>query len=261
MRFLLYAFAIVLLIGGVQVVDYLTTRPYFESEGVDRVVTLDVINRFEAGDTIEIGGRTVVLEHVPAALVTTHILLYLAFWLIAALLLWTRPHDPLVRLLAFTILALTAGNFFRPITDMPLDTTRGMLLQQICALGRFLGPALLVNFALVFPRRTLPPKAVTRIRAFAFGIPFALYLVEQYVLLRGARYLLYDGVLATIRYWDIRFWVFIAAWAACGALLLGAYKQLPEKRERDQLKWIMWSVLFAACADAVIVAIALYGAG
>jgi hypothetical protein len=93
-----------------------------------------------------------------------------------------------------------------------------------------------------------------------------LFLVEEYLLWRGAAstrapYLIYDGVLTTIRYWDIRFWVFLASWAACGTLMLRAMRQLAPGRERTQVKWIVWSVLFATVADTLIVGIALYGAG
>jgi hypothetical protein len=205
------------------------------------------------------------LSGLPPSLITTHILLFLAFWVIAGVLLWARHDEPLVRTLVLTILALTAGNFFRPATDLPLNTLTGMLLQQICALGRFLGPAMLVNFGLVFPRPTLPPRTINRIRAVAFGVTGVLFVVEQYVIWSGARspaapYLLYDGWLATIRYFDIRFLVFLAAWGACGALLFRASRLL-EGKEKIQVKWITWSVLFAFIADTVIVLIALYGAG
>ncbi|HSL71962.1 MAG TPA: hypothetical protein VK864_17060, partial [Longimicrobiales bacterium] len=159
-----------------------------------------------------------------------------------------------------------AGNFFRPITDLPLNTTRGMLLQQICAFGRFLGPALVVHFGLVFPRPTLPPRLIHRIRTIGYAIPFALFLVEQYLLWRGAAsasapYLLYDGFLATIRYWDIRFWVFLGSFITCGVLLLRARRHLMPGRERAQVKWIVWSVLFAVAADTIIMLISLYGVG
>ncbi len=234
---------------------------------------LELINRHRAGDdlTFEIthdGARQALqanLSGVPTSLITTHLLLFLAFWVIAGVLLWARHDDALVRTLVITILAMTAGNFYRPATDFPLNTISGMLLQQICALGRFLGPALLVNFALVFPRRTLPSRTINRIRAVAFGITGLLFIVEEYVILRGALspnapYLLYSGVLETIRYFDIRFFVFLAAWGACGILLYRAARKL-EGREKIQVKWITWSVLFAFVADTVIVVIALYGAG
>ncbi len=239
-----------------------------------KVFDLDVLNRYFAGDTVTVAltrsgepqSYPMVLTRPPTSLLTTHTLVYLVFWAIAALLLWARYRDPVVRLLVYTILALTAGNFFRPITDLPLDTTRGMLLQQLCAIGRFLGPALVVHFGLAFPRPVLPQATVRRIRALGYGIPFALFLVEEYVIWRGARssaapYLIYDGVLATIRYWDIRFFVFLGSFIACGVLLLRAQKKLTPGRERAQVKWVLWSVLFAALADTIIVIIALYGVG
>lgn len=255
----------------IRVGDVAADRVLGRSAG--HVLELELINRYRAGETVvfevaQQGRRqalTATLSAVPTALLTTHVLLFLAFWLIGGILLWARHDEPLVRTLVLTILALSAGNFFRPATDLPLNTTSGMLLQQICALGRFLGPAMLVNFALVFPRRTLPPRTIARIRALAFGVPGLLFLVEQYVIWRGARsltapYLVYDGMLATIRYFDIRFFVFLAAWGACGVLLLRAARRL-EGREKIQVKWLTWSVLFAFVADTLIVVIALYGAG
>jgi hypothetical protein len=245
----------------------------FLGKSAGKVLELDLINRYDAGDEIVFEARqggisqalSARLPNIPGALVTTHLVLFFVFWAIAAVLLFARPHDPLVRLLVLTILALSAGNFFRPATDLPLNTTSGMLLQQICAIGRFLGPALLVNFGLVFPRPTLSRRKIAIIRGLAFGIPGALFLVEEWVIWRGAHspaapYLIYEGVLATIRYFDIRFFVFLASWIACGALLLRATRFLAGK-EKTQVKWVMWSVLFAAIADTVIVVIALYGAG
>lgn len=239
-----------------------------------QVFELDLINHYRAGDSVVIQslsrgtvqGRGLPLSGVPGDLLATHILLFFAFWAIGGVLLRAQPRDPMVRLLVATILALTAGNFFRPATDLALNTTRGMLLQQICAIGRFLGPAMLVNFGLMFPRPTLPARTIAWVRGLAFGIPGVLFVIEESLLWRGALsprapYLIYDGVLATIRYWDIRFWVFIASWAACGALLLRATRHLAPGRERIQVKWIMWSVLFAVIADTVIVGFALYGAG
>jgi hypothetical protein len=239
-----------------------------------RVFIYDVLNRHRAGETVIVeisrngvpDTRKIQLAPLPGPLIGTHLLLYLTFWAIAALLLVTRHTDPRVRLLAATVLALTAGNFYRPATDLALDTTRGMLLQQICAVGRFLGPALVVHFALVFPRPTLPPQRVRQVRALGYGIPFALFLVEQYLLLRGARsatapYLLYDGVLATIRYWEIRYFVFVGSFVVGGALLLRSQRRLSDPRERAQVKWLVWSILFAATADIVIMTIALFAAG
>lgn len=238
-----------------------------------QVLEFEVINRYRVGDKLTFAvthdgqpqALDATLSGIPTSLTLTHVILFLAFWLIAGVLLWARHDEPVVRMLVLTILALTAGNFYRPATDLALNTTTGMLLQQICALGRFLGPALLVNFGLIFPRPTLPPHKIKLIRGLAFGITGALFLVEEYVIWRGARsvaapYLLYDGVLATIRYFDIRFFVFLAAWGTCGFLLLRATRLL-EGREKIQVKWVTWSVLFAFFADTLIVVIALYGAG
>ncbi|CAN5874653.1 hypothetical protein BH23GEM9_BH23GEM9_07730 [soil metagenome] len=239
-----------------------------------RVFSFDVLNRHRAGEQVTVeyrrsgvtSVRHVELAPLPAALTGTHILLYLTLLAIAALLLITQHDDPRVRLLATAVLALTAGNFYRPATDLALDTTRGMLLHQICAIGRFLGPALVVHFALVFPRPTLPRPVVRRIRALAYGIPFGLFIVEEYLLIRGARsatapYLLYDGILATIRYWDIRYFVFVGAFVVAGALMIRAQRTLTDARERAQVKWVVWSILFAATADILIMTIALYAAG
>ncbi len=74
-------------------------------------------------------------------------------------------------------------------------------------------------------------------------------------------YLIYDGVLETLRYWDIRFWVFLASFAACGLLLLRSSRLLTSRSERAQVKWVMWGVLFPVIVDAFIVAIALYLGG
>jgi hypothetical protein len=253
--------------------DALQPRPELGSNAA-AVFELDALNRFAAGDTVswqfmrERSPRVqaAVLQNVPAPLVLTHLIVYFVFWAVAALLLWTRPHDPVVRHLGYTILALTAGNFYRPITDIRLDSALGMAVQQLCALGRFLGPALVVHFGVIFPRRTLAERTARRVLAVAYGVPLLLFVVEEFVLLRGASrahapYLLYDGLLATIRYWDIRFWTFLAAFAACAVLMIRTNRRLTVAGERAQVKWVMWGVLFAVVVDATIVGVALYVGG
>ncbi len=97
-----------------------------------KVLELDALNRFHAGDSASwqimrasaASTHTAVLQNVPAPAVLTHLIVYVVFWAVAALLLWARRHDPVVRHLGYAILALTAGNFYRPITDLRLDTPR-----------------------------------------------------------------------------------------------------------------------------------------
>jgi len=235
---------------------------------------LDVLDRHRAGEeviwTVERDGvrRTVAspLRSLPAGLVGTHLLLYAVFWGVAFFLLFARPHDPQVRRLAWVVLATTAGNFFRPITDLALDRPLGLLLQEVCAAGRFLGPALTVHFAVSFPSPSLSARARRTVLALAYGIPGLLFLVEQGVIVRGALdpaapYLLYRGVLADLHYWQIRFWVFLGSMLAAGILMVRSARRLPTARERAQVKWVVWSVLLAAAVDMVIVASALYVGG
>jgi len=232
-----------------------------------------VANRYRAGDTarwiVERDGERAPLagpfQRLPRALLVSHYLTYLPFLAIAFFLAWLRRSDAQVRLLVFTILAMVAGNYLRPITEMSLDTPLGIALQEACALGRFLGPALLVHWATTFPKPTLSPRAQRRVLSLGYGLPFVLFLAEQGFLLRGifdgdAPYLLYTGPIARLGYFQLRFWVFIGSFVATGALLIHAYRRI-DGQARKKVKWVVWSVCVVAALDAALVATAFYFQG
>jgi hypothetical protein len=258
--------------AGVQPGDRILSIGDVAPRPIDRsrraaVLHFDVLARHSAGDTaawrydragVTLAG-TAVFRGLPEGLITTHAIVQAVFWLLALSLLWLRHDRVVVRLLAYGVLANTAGQFFRPITDLPLDSAVNIVLQEVCAIGRFLGPALVVHFALVFPVRTTTGRARTRILAVAYGVPFVLFVVEQWLLIRGALsesapYLLYTGALSTLHYGDVRYLVYIACWIGAGALMMRSLRVLRAAPERDQVKWVMWSVFTAIAAEVMLIA-------
>lgn len=231
----------------------------------------DIRNDFRAGEVVEWrvvrNGREATLVGPmvgePRSLLASHLVVYGAFWVIAFFLLWVRRDLVAVRHLAFTVLALTAGQLFRLNTDMAVTTPLGFTLQQASTVGRFLGPALVVHFGLIFPVRTLGRRARRWILGLAYGIPFLLFLVEEGLVFRGllsraTDYNINTPLLESLHYWDVRYWVFVGSFLACGLLMLHTYRRVPGGESRARIKWVLWSVLLAAGADALVTGIALY---
>lgn len=231
----------------------------------------DIRNDFRAGEVVEWrvvrNGREAALVGPmvgePRGLVASHLVVYGVFWVIAFFLLWARRELVTVRHIVFTVLALTAGQLFRLNTDMAVTTPLGFTLQQASTVGRFLGPALVVHFGLIFPVRSLGRRARRRILGLAYGIPFLLFLVEEGLVFRGllspaTDYNVNTPLLESLYYWDVRYWVFVGSFLACGLLMLHTYRRVPGGKSRAQIKWVLWSVLFAAGIDALVTGIALY---
>lgn len=224
----------------------------------------DVVNRYRAGDTVtwtvrrDDGLQTLTgpMAADPMGILVSQLLVFGVFWALAFFLLWVRREVRAVRVLAWAVLAVTTGQFLRYATTLPLDTGLGIVVAQVSILARFLGPALLVHFGLVFPVESVGRRARRIILALAYGIPFLLLLGEEAMHVRGmldpvVPYPYPLELLERFRYRDIRFWVFLGSFVACGGLLFRTYVKVRDPGVRDRIKWVVWGVGLAAGIDAL----------
>ncbi|HET6628325.1 MAG TPA: hypothetical protein VFG91_00960 [Woeseiaceae bacterium] len=228
----------------------------------------DVTSRFRAGERVRWlvlrDGELRTLEGVLRAgyrgLWISQLTVFGSFWVLAFFLWWARAEVKAVRLLVYAVLAVTTGQYFRFAEGMPLTTPTAVAIDQVSILARFLGPALVVHFGLVFPTdwRRRHSKAV--ILGLAYGIPFLLFLVEEARSVRALRdslvpYPFDTELLQRLNYYDLRFWVFVGSFVACGALLLQTYRHLKDEANRRRVKWVVWGVTLAAGIDALAMTI------
>jgi hypothetical protein len=234
----------------------------------------DVLNRYRAGDTvawrIERDGEPQTLMGellpVPRGLLISQGIVFGSFWLLAFFLLWARQETKAVRYLAWAVLAVTTGQYFRFAGGMALTDAVAVAVIQVSILARFLGPALVIHFGLVFPTDWRRPRAKRTVLALAYGIPFLLLLVETALMLRGLRdqavpYLVPVDITERLRYYDVRFWVFVGSFGVCGLLLLQTYRRLHDSVDRRRIKWVVWGVLLAAGIDVLVMAGIYYRLG
>ena len=259
--------------AGVQTGDVILAIGEVTAASVPRVqqgVSLRVIDRYHVGDEVVWSfvrdgrriDRTVVFTGPPATLLLTHLISYAAFWAVGWFLLVVRPFDLRVRILLWAILANTAGQFYRPIILRSVGDPLGIILNELCAIGRALGPALALHFGAVFPVRSLSQRTERIVLGVAYCIPALLFLVEQYVLLRGALnpaapFMLYGPWLERFFYNGIRYIVYVGWFLGAAVLMLRTLRRSTGRKERDQVKWVMGSTLFAASAEAMLAGVAL----
>jgi hypothetical protein len=202
----------------------------------------------------------------PPGLMISQLVVFGVFWAVAFFLLWARRDLRAVRVLAWAVVAVTAGQYFRFAFALPLDTPLGIVVGQISVLARFLGPALVIHFGLVFPVESLGKRPRRIILSVAYGIPLALLLAEEAQYMRGmldpvVPYPYPLGLLERIHYTDIRFWIFLGSFLTCGALLLATYLRVHARPVRDQIKWVVWGVGLAAAIDGLAMAGVYYATG
>ena len=224
----------------------------------------EVMNRYRAGDTVawtvrRAGGeRTLVgpMASDPSRLLASQLVVFGAFWVLAFFLLAVRRELGSVRVLAWAVVCVTAGQYLRHAAALPLAAALGVVVSQVSALARFLGPALVVHFGLVFPVRSLGRRPRRVVLAVAYGVPFVLLLAEEAMYVRG---MLDPAVpfaypfdwMQRLHYRDIRFWVFVGSFVACGGLLLRTYLAVDDAGVRDRIKWVVWGIGLAAAIDAL----------
>ena len=228
-----------------------------------------VLRRYRAGDTVEWtlrrAGETLTPEGPmradPPRIMVSQLVVFGAFWLLTFFLLWVRREVRAVRVLAWAVIAVTTGQYFRYAATLPLDSPLGIAVGQVSAVARFLGPALVVHFGLVFPVRSLGRRSRRVVLALAYGVPFLLFLAEEAMQLRGildpmVPYPYPFQILQELHYRDIRFWVFTGSFVACGALLLRTWVSVEDRDVRDRIKWVVWSIGLAAAIDALAMGVA-----
>lgn len=224
----------------------------------------DVLNRYRAGDTVT---WTVRRDGEPLALtgamvgdgpgiLVSQLVVFGAFWVLAFFLLWARREVKAVRVLVWAVLAVTTGQYLRYAHALPLDTGLGIVVGQVSALARFAGPALVVHFGLVFPVETFGRRGRRAVLALAWGVPLLLLVAEEAEYIRGmldpaVPYPYPMDALLRIRFRDIRFWVFLGSFVACGGLLLRTWLKVRDPGVRDRIKWVVWGVGLAAAIDAL----------
>lgn len=240
-----------------------------------REYLLDVSDRYVAGDAVAWrvarGGQRRVLRStlVPdghaRAMVVSHSVVFGAFWLLAFFLLYARHEERQTRHLAYTILALTAGQFLRSYTG-PVDGGVGLAVEQARALGRFLGPALVVHFGVLFPVESVSRRARRRILLGAYGAWFLFYLENQAQVLRALLSPEIDHAFpfALLLDWHIEqvaYALFAGAFLASGLLMVHTYRRVSDDAVRNRVKWVVWSVVSAAALDLFVTGVGFWAEG